>query len=175
MLTFATGKLSVSHRPVMTARLLLHLSSPKCSPGMRAEGILWPPASLRTVRGYCWSLLWILVCSCIYETSGLKPDPFLLTVLAFQPPQNETAGPGEGNCRPELQSRKENVKILQLYFGFSPVLPSGWCYHLKWISFFESFHFPYSSTEGDLIIGAFLPSHPHHTLSNQVRPQAWAS
>lgn len=35
---------------------------------------------------------------------------------------------------------ERRVKILQLYFGFSPVLPSGLCYHLKWISFFESFH-----------------------------------
>lgn len=54
-----------------------------------------------------------------------------------------------------------------------PFLPSGLYYHLKWIASFDSFSCPYSSSERDLIVWAFLPSHPYHTLSNQVRPQAW--
>lgn len=87
---------------------LLHLASPKCSPEVWAGGLLWHwlhrVLFLATVDHLWWLLVWPYSC----ERRGLKPGSFLLATLTFQPPQNETPGPGEGISRTELQSRKED-------------------------------------------------------------------
>lgn len=87
---------------------LLHLSSPKCFPEVWAEGLLshWHHCVLFLGTVDC--LWWNLLCPCSYKRRGLKPlGSFLLVILTFQPSQNETAGPGEGISRTELQSRRE--------------------------------------------------------------------
>lgn len=87
---------------------LLHLSSPKCSPEVWAKGLLWHWLHCVLFLGTVDHLWWILGCPCSYKRRGLKPGSFLLAILTFQPPQNETSGPGEGISRTELQSRKED-------------------------------------------------------------------
>lgn len=63
--------------------------------------------------------LWILVCFYVYRRSGLKPDPFLLVVLTFQPSQNRTAAPGEkAFAEQNYKIGERRIQVLHSIWGF---------------------------------------------------------